>query len=105
VRAAVSTPAEPWLAVQELPDPTPGARDLVLRVDSCGVCGSDLHMAHSLKDHPGIVFGHEFCGTVVATGAEVEGYREGDAVVGYPLLGCGTCAACLAGAVAKCRRV
>ncbi len=105
MRAAVSTAAEPWLAVTRLPDPTPRADDLVLRVDACGICGSDLHMAHSRKEHPGIVFGHEFCGTVVAMGAEVAGYREGDRVVGFPLLGCGSCPACLADAVAKCPRV
>jgi (R,R)-butanediol dehydrogenase/meso-butanediol dehydrogenase/diacetyl reductase len=105
VRAAVSTADEPWLAVADLPDPSPGPGDLVLRVEACGICGSDLHMAHSLKDHPGIVFGHEFCGTVVALGADVAGYREGDRVVGYPLSGCGQCPACLANAVAKCRRV
>jgi (R,R)-butanediol dehydrogenase/meso-butanediol dehydrogenase/diacetyl reductase len=74
-------------------------------VEACGICGSDLHMAHSLKDNPGIVFGHEFCGTVVALGGDVAGYREGDRVVGYPLSGCGECPACLANAVAKCRRV
>src|SRR3954447_6894266 len=62
-------------------------------------------MAHSLKEHPGIVFGHEFCGTIVAMGAEASGYREGDRVVGFPLLGCETCPACLTGAVAKCLRV
>jgi len=105
VRAAVSTATEPWLAIEELPDPAPGPGELVLRVDACGVCGSDLHMAHSLADHPGIVFGHEFCGTVVALGSEVAAYREGDRVVGYPLVGCGRCPACLANAVAKCRRV
>lgn len=105
MRAAVSTASEPWLAVTDVPDPTPRPGDLVLRVEACGVCGSDLHMAHSLKEHPGIVFGHEFCGTVVAMGADVAGYREGERVVGFPLLGCGSCPACAAGSIAKCPRV
>jgi (R,R)-butanediol dehydrogenase/meso-butanediol dehydrogenase/diacetyl reductase len=90
------------LSVQQIPDPTPGPGDLILRVEACGICGSDLHMAEAMKDRPGAVFGHEFCGTVVATGGEVDGYREGDRVVGLPLFGCGHCPACLAGAVEKC---
>jgi len=105
MRAAVSTADEPWLTVSEVPDPTPRPGDLVLRVDACGICGSDLHMAHSLKEHPGIVFGHEFCGTVVATGGEATDFHEGDRVVGYPLIGCGACPACRADDIAKCRRV
>lgn len=104
MRAAVSTPNAPWLAVDELPDPTPEPGDLVLRVDACGICGSDLHMAHSLKDSPGIVYGHEFCGTVVAMGADVTGYREGERVVGFPLSGCRSCGACTAGSPEQCRQ-
>jgi (R,R)-butanediol dehydrogenase/meso-butanediol dehydrogenase/diacetyl reductase len=103
MRAAVSTPTAPWLAVAEVPDPTPEPGDLVLRVAACGICGSDLHMATTMTDSPGIVFGHEFCGTVVAMGADVEGYRHGDQVVGFPLVGCGRCSACLSGFVGKCR--
>src|SRR5688572_26141674 len=105
MRAAVSTSQEPWLAVEDVPDPAPRPGDLVLRVDACGICGSDLHMADSRQLPPGVVFGHEFCGTVVATGSDVAGYREGDRVVGFPLSGCGSCPACLAGVTAKCPRV
>ena len=101
MRAALSTPAEPWLTVTEVPDPVPGPGDVVLRVDACGICGSDLHMAPVMR--PGTVFGHEFCGTVVDRGAGVERFREGDRVVGFPLLGCGRCVACRSGSVAKCR--
>jgi (R,R)-butanediol dehydrogenase/meso-butanediol dehydrogenase/diacetyl reductase len=53
---------------------------------------------------PGTIFGHEFCGTIVAMGTEVAGYRHGDGVVGFPLSGCQRCPACLSGAVAKCPR-
>ena len=101
MRAATSTPDRPWLAVGQAPDPTPGPGDLVLRVDACGICGSDLHMAQVIK-RPGVTFGHEFCGTVVAMGADVSDYREGDRVVGFPLFGCGRCPACVSGFVAKC---
>jgi (R,R)-butanediol dehydrogenase/meso-butanediol dehydrogenase/diacetyl reductase len=106
VRAAVSTSTDSWLTVEDVPDPVPEPGDVVLRVDACGICGSDLHMAELLRDHPGgsgTIFGHEFSGTVVAMGADVDGYREGDRVVGFPLAGCRHCAACRRGAVAKCR--
>jgi (R,R)-butanediol dehydrogenase/meso-butanediol dehydrogenase/diacetyl reductase len=102
VRAATSTANEPWLALTTLPDPVPGPGDLVLRVDACGICGSDLHMAHTLRGRPGLVFGHELCGTVVAVGEGVAGHREGHRVVGFPLIGCRSCDACRQGATAKC---
>src|SRR5262249_29615670 len=70
VRAAVSTSEHPWLAVEQVPDPVPEPGDLILRVDACGICGSDLHMAETFRDHPGTIYGHEFCGTVVALGNE-----------------------------------
>ncbi|MFF9363839.1 alcohol dehydrogenase catalytic domain-containing protein [Streptomyces griseoluteus] len=101
--AAVLTAGRPSLEIQEVPDPTPRSHDLVLKVDACGICGSDLHLAQKYKtQYPGVVFGHEFCGEVVALGAEAEGYRVGDRVIGFPLAGCRQCAACLSGDVAKC---
>src|SRR5687768_13277803 len=103
MRAALSTSGEPWLSVADVPDPVPGPGDLVLRVDACGICGSDLHMASSART--GTVFGHEFCGTVVGMGSDVGAFREGDRVVGFPLLGCRRCVACLSGSTAKCREV
>jgi (R,R)-butanediol dehydrogenase/meso-butanediol dehydrogenase/diacetyl reductase len=95
-------PGSPWLSVEQVADPTPGPGDLILRVDACGICGSDLHMAHSPLAGRGVVFGHEFCGTVVAKGSESGGYREGDRIVGFPLYGCNRCPACRSGATAKC---
>lgn len=102
MRAAVLIDAEEVLEVQEVGDPAPGPHDLVLAVDACGICGSDLHLAVALRQFPGIVFGHEFCGRVVAIGAEVSGWNEGDRAVGFPLTGCGSCPACVGGHTAKC---
>lgn len=102
MRAAVTVAGDAALEIQELPDPTPEPGDLVLEVDACGICGSDLHLSQTYRDYAGVVFGHEFCGKVVAVGTEAEGYAEGDWVVGFPLAGCRKCAACLAGNPAKC---
>lgn len=102
LRAAVLTGTDEVLEVQEVADPAPGADELVLEVEACGICGSDLHLADVLREYPGVIFGHEFAGRVVATGVETEGWSEGDRVVGFPLFGCGVCPACVGGRTAKC---
>jgi 2-desacetyl-2-hydroxyethyl bacteriochlorophyllide A dehydrogenase len=66
--------------------PSPG--DVRLSVAYCGLCGTDLHIAHGAMDgrvRPPQVIGHEMSGTVAALGAEVEGFAVGDAVVVRPL--------------------
>ena len=94
------------LAVEEVPDPTPGAGELVVRVGRCGICGSDLHMTEdpAFGRHAGDILGHEFAGEVVATGRGVEGVRTGDLVSVVPLRGCGECASCAGGETAWCLR-
>lgn len=81
-------------------DPTPGPGELVLRVTGCGICGSDLKMLE--HPNPGIVMGHEFAGEVVAIGAKVDRWRDGDRVTALPIIGCGHCLACLEGAPSHC---
>lgn len=106
MRAALALAGPPWLSIEQCPDPAPEPGDLILRVESCGICGSDLHLAHATAASPalaGTIYGHEFAGTVVALGSEVTGYREGERVVGFPLAGCRSCDACRAGFVGRCR--
>jgi (R,R)-butanediol dehydrogenase/meso-butanediol dehydrogenase/diacetyl reductase len=102
MRAAVVTGRHPALEVRDVPDPAPEAGDLVLSVSHCGICGSDLHLGVPQRATPGLVLGHEFCGEVVAIGPEVDGWKLGDRVVGFPLTGCRRCPACLSGFVWKC---
>jgi len=102
VRAAVVNQGHGFDIV-EVPDPAPGPGELLLRVGACGICGSDLKMAGDMP--AGLVMGHEFAGEVVALGSGVEGWREGTAACALPLIGCGTCAACVNGDVAHCARV
>jgi len=101
MRVAVTTGAGAPLALEDRPEPEPGPGELLVRVRSCGVCGSDLHIAEHL-DLPGIVLGHELAGEVVGIGPGTTGFAEGDAVCAFPLVGCGTCPACVAGAPAHC---
>ena len=92
------------LAFETLPDPTPGAGEVVIKVGRCGICGSDLHMtedaAYGCKH--GDVLGHEFAGEVVGLGREVEGLRAGDLVSVIPLKSCGQCEHCRKGEVQWC---
>jgi L-iditol 2-dehydrogenase len=70
--------------LREIPVPEIGVRDVLLEVGAVGVCGSDVHQwqgMHSWTVNYPVVLGHEFCGTVVAAGTEVKGFKEGDRVV------------------------
>ena len=85
------------LVLEERPDPEPGPSELLIRVEACGVCRTDLHVVDGeLPDvRPPIVPGHEVVGRVVRPGAEVEGFAVG-ARVGVAWLGraCGHCPYC-----------
>lgn len=104
MRAAVMQGLHKPLAIETLPDPTPGDGQLVVKVGRCGICGSDLHMTedagYGMK--AGDILGHEFAGEVVALGKGVEGIATGDLVSVIPLKSCGQCAACKAGDLAWC---
>jgi 2-desacetyl-2-hydroxyethyl bacteriochlorophyllide A dehydrogenase len=92
------------LEVAEIPDPSPGPGELVLRVTACGICGSDLKLRPAMP--AGLVMGHEFCGDVVAVGGDTEGdWREGQHVTALPLIGCGRCLACVSGEPAHCTQI
>lgn len=92
------------LAFEDVPDPTPGEGELVVKVGRCGICGSDLHMtedaAYGCKH--GDVLGHEFAGEVVALGKNTSGPRVGDLVSVIPLKSCGDCEHCRKGEVQWC---
>jgi (R,R)-butanediol dehydrogenase/meso-butanediol dehydrogenase/diacetyl reductase len=82
------------LAVESVPDPQPGAGEVVLRVVACGICGSDLH-AHQMGILPkGAVMGHEFAGEVMESG---HGWKAGDRACALPAISCGRCERCLTG--------
>jgi (R,R)-butanediol dehydrogenase/meso-butanediol dehydrogenase/diacetyl reductase len=104
MRAAVLREAGKPLQIEQVPDPTPGPEELVVKVESCGVCGSDLHVSDLRGALPaGTVMGHEFCGVVSEVGRQVAGrFRVGERVCALPLIGCGRCAACVSGDASQC---
>src|SRR5689334_13362698 len=86
--------------VAEVPDPTPRAGEIIVKVDCCGIYGTDLHiLAGEFPPTPyPITPGHEFAGTVVARGPEIKpDLPEGARVAVDPSLLCGYCRRCRAG--------
>ncbi|MGC0367169.1 threonine dehydrogenase-like Zn-dependent dehydrogenase [Rhodococcus sp. 27YEA15] len=92
------------LTLTTVDDPTPGPSDVIIQVDSCGVCGTDLHIIDG--DYPAartsIVPGHEIAGTVVARGRDAQHLEEGDFVVVDPVVECGHCLQCRSGRTNLC---
>lgn len=84
-------------------DPLPG--QLRVRVQRCGICGSDLHVFRGHSALPAICPGHEISGIVDAVGHGAVGVREGDRVAIEPLSRCGRCRHCLAGNYHLCAKV
>lgn len=93
---AVQITEQRGLAEGEVPDPEPGAGEVLVDVAFCGICGSDLHMLPSPALAPGTVMGHEFSGRVSAVGEGVSDWNEGDRVAVLPGTPCGECPQCLA---------
>ena len=93
----------PELEVREWPDPKPGPKEVVLEVQACGVCGSDMHFYETDEDdyilYPGLtkfptILGHELSGKVVEVGDEVEQLKVGDMVTAEEMIWCGRCIPC-----------
>ncbi|MFN2583002.1 MAG: zinc-binding dehydrogenase [Candidatus Dormibacteria bacterium] len=89
------------LRVVELPDPEPAADEVLIRVDGCGICGSDLS-SYKVGLFTDAVPGHEFAGTIEATGDNVTGWRTGDRTVVDPKMPCGACEDCRHGQSHRC---
>jgi 2-desacetyl-2-hydroxyethyl bacteriochlorophyllide A dehydrogenase len=90
------------IEVQRLPVPVIGPRDALVEVSHCGICGTDLHLVLEQYARPGSVLGHEWAGTIVSTGTELDGWEPGARVVSEPTPGCGSCRACLRGRPSVC---
>jgi L-iditol 2-dehydrogenase len=86
------------MLVEDIPRPVPGPHDLLVRVEACGICGSDRHMFRG--EYPTarpVTLGHEFSGIVEVAGDAVEGFSIGTRITGDPNVACGQCEFCRAG--------
>ncbi len=87
---------------ETIPVPEIGAGEVLVRIDTCGICGTDLKKIHSGSHSAPRVFGHEMAGTVAAVGAGVEGFAVGDRVMAFHHIPCGACFYCRKQTFAQC---
>lgn len=91
------------IGLREAPVPRPTrAGEVLLRVRSCGICGSELHWFKGDSTPPAVCPGHELTGVVAAVGPEVKSLREGDRVVAEGIRSCGACSFCSDGRPQLC---
>jgi len=98
------------LELAEAPPPSPGPRDVLVRVRRTGICGTDRHIYEwdawaAGRIRPPMIVGHEFVGIVADTGVAVRSVRPGDRVSGEGHLGCGNCYCCRTGQSHICEHV
>ncbi len=102
MKALVKSKSEPGLWLEDIPEPTIGINDVLIRVRRAGICGTDLHIYNwdewAQKTIPvPMAIGHEFVGEIVENGSNVNDFRPGDIVTGEGHVVCGRCRNCLAG--------
>jgi len=105
MKAAIfHAPGEP-LCITDIPDPTPGVEEVVVKVARCGVCGTDIHSTsgHGFTYPSGSQIGHEYAGEIVAIGKGVSNLKLGDRIAALPVVGCGHCEYCRTGIDVLCR--
>jgi 2-desacetyl-2-hydroxyethyl bacteriochlorophyllide A dehydrogenase len=98
------------LTLAEVPRPEPGPGEVLVEVEACGICGSDVHVYEWTAGYEWMeplmpmTVGHEFAGTVVAAAPDVASPAVGQRVTVWPSASCGTCAACREGQPENCER-
>jgi hypothetical protein len=107
--------ANPVLRIEDVPEPRIEApHDVIVRVATCGICGSDVHCAQPGRDgyvsfggpaRLPAVLGHEFAGTVERVGNAVDNVAPGDVVTAESMSACWRCDECRAGHLNECRRI
>lgn len=91
------------IVIEERSMPERGSGDILIKVDYCGICGTDVHGYVSGVQFPtGTIIGHEFSGTVVKIGENVKGLILGDRVAIKPFAQCGECYWCRKGQYSLC---
>lgn len=92
------------IRLEDAPEPTPGSREVKIRVRACSTCGTDVKISKFGHHHidPPRVMGHEIAGEVVEVGADVPGWVAGDRVQVIAAIPCGECDECRAGRMTIC---
>jgi threonine 3-dehydrogenase len=108
MHALVKQSPAPGIDLADIPKPTIGHNDVLIRVKRTAICGTDVHIYNwdewARKTIPvPMAVGHEYCGVVVEVGSEVSGFTPGDRVSGEGHITCGYCRNCRAGRRHLCR--
>jgi 2-desacetyl-2-hydroxyethyl bacteriochlorophyllide A dehydrogenase len=103
MRGAVLT-APGTFELREVPIPDVGPDDVLIRIDRCGICGTDIHIfnGHYAADRLPLIPGHELAGTITAAGSKVDWLNPGDRAVVDINLGCGRCYYCRRSEILNC---
>jgi len=89
------------IRTETVPDPVCAPHGVIIKVNACGVCGSDLHV-YKEDGHNGTIFGHEFSGDIVEAGADVKGIANGTRCTAVGFAPCGKCYWCGQGKTHRC---
>jgi L-iditol 2-dehydrogenase len=89
---------------ETVPVPEIGPGEVLVRIDTCGICGTDLKKIHTGSHSAPRVFGHEMAGTIAAVGEGVRGFAVGDRVMAFHHIPCGVCFYCRKKTFAQCER-
>src|ERR1700730_4855948 len=108
MKALVKARAEPGIWMQDVPEPTVGHNDVLIKIHRSAICGTDMHIynwdAWAQKSVPvPMAVGHEYSGEIVEMGSEVRGFHTGDRVSGEGHITCGHCRNCRAARRHLCR--
>jgi L-iditol 2-dehydrogenase len=87
---------------ETIPVPEIGRGEVLVRIDTCGICGTDLKKIHTGSHSAPRVFGHEMAGTIAAVGEGVRGFAVGDRVMSFHHFPCGECFYCRKRTFAQC---
>lgn len=109
MKALVKAKAEPGIWLSDVPLPTVGHNDVLIKIKKTAICGTDIHIYQwdewAQKNIPvPLVIGHEFVGEIAEVGEHVKGLKVGDRVSGEGHIACGHCRPCRAHRAHLCRR-
>src|SRR5947209_17334467 len=88
--------------VETIPVPEIGAGEVLVKIHTCGICGTDLKKIHTGSHSAPRVFGHEMAGTIVSIGDGVTNFAVGDRVMAFHHIPCGHCFYCRKQTFAQC---
>jgi len=90
------------MVIEDVPKPTPAEGEVLLKVDSCGICGTDVEFYETGSYNPRWILGHECSGVIEEIGSGVEGWAVGERVTVNDLFSCGECDYCRRGLESVC---